>query len=175
MSPNWLDDYLDEVVGKKLCTKIHCATCGAMEFRKGVLNALCNATDKPLRQYFDRENSIEIAAALAEVKMNDDASGGRKAAVECLLVDLWSGMPFLDNELEKILVETWAGQILGRMKAHHKAREAERHARETFQDPVNVQKRREEKKRLNQERHQERLAIKNERDRLWHEKTKKEE
>jgi len=62
---------------------------------------------------------------------------------------LWSGIAFFDNEIEKILVGTWAGEILGRMKAHHKSREADRHAREAFQDPANVQKRREEKKRLN--------------------------
>jgi hypothetical protein len=170
MNLKWLEEYLVEAIGKKLCTKIHCTTCGAMEFRKGVLSALSVATAKPLRQHFDRGSNIEIARALAEVRPNGDASSDLKAAVECLLVDLWSGMPLLDNDIEVLLDGTWPGELLRTMKEHHEAREAERRAREEFQDRANVQKRREEKKRLNQEKHEERLTLKKERDRLWREK-----
>lgn len=76
---------------------------------------------KPLRQHFDRESNIEIARALAEVKPNGDASGALKDAVECLLVDLWSGIPLLDKDIEMLLAGTWVGENLSSMKAHHVA------------------------------------------------------
>jgi hypothetical protein len=56
------------------------------------------------------------------------------------------------------------------MKVHHEAREAERRAHEDFQSPASVQTRREEKKRVKEDGHEKRLAIKKERDRLWHKK-----
>jgi hypothetical protein len=37
MTSNWLEAYLLDAVSKKLCTKIHCTTCGALDFRRGVL------------------------------------------------------------------------------------------------------------------------------------------
>ena len=170
MTPNWLEAYLVEAVGKKLCTKIGCTTCGAMEFRRGVLSGLSIATGMSLRQHFDRESNIAIARALAEVKSNTDAPRDLEDAVRCLLVDLWSGVPLLDNDIEALLTESWAGELLRRMKAHHEAKQAERRAREAFEDPLNVQKRREEKKGLKREQHERRLVLKKERDRLRREK-----
>ena len=175
MTSKWLEAYLAEAVRKKLCTKIHCTTCGAMEFRRGVLSALSIATGQHPRQCFDRESAVEIARALAEVKPNGDAPLSLEDAVRCLLVDLWSGIPLLDNDIEALLAGSWAGDILGRMKTHHEAREAERRARDEFQSPAAVQKRREEKKRLKQEQHEKRLALKKERDRLWREKSGEED
>lgn len=170
MTPNWLQAYLLEAVGDTLCTKVHCTTCGAMEFRNGVLGALSMATGQPLRQHFDREANFEIARALAGVKPTADVPGNLEDAVRCILVDLWSGMPLLDNEIEAVLVGSWAGELLSKMKARHETREAERRAHEAFQDPSNVQKRREEKRRVNQEQHEKRLELKKERDRRWREK-----
>ena len=169
MTPNWLKAYLVEAVGKNLCTKIGCTTCGAIKFRGGVLSALSMATGKPI-QYFDRETNIEIARALAEIKPTDDPTRDVEDAVRYLLVELWSGMPLLDREIEVMIVGTWAGEILGQMKAHYETRVAERRACEAFEDPINVQKRREEKKRLSQEQHKKRLALKKVRDRHWREK-----
>jgi hypothetical protein len=90
--------------------------------------------------------------------------------VRCILFDLWTAIPLFDIDIEILLAETWAGDILRKMKEHHDAREAERLARDTSQNSTNVQKRREEKKRLKQEEHEKRLALKKERDRRWHEK-----
>lgn len=39
MTTNWLHAYLIESVRRNLCTKIHCTTCGAMEFRRGMHDA----------------------------------------------------------------------------------------------------------------------------------------
>ncbi len=53
------------------------------------------------------------------------------------------------------------------MEDHEKERAEARRAQEEFEAPVNAQKRRDERKRLNAEKHQERLEKKKERDRLW--------
>ena len=169
----WLDVYLMEAVRKNLCTTVHCTTCGAMEFRQGVLGALSVATGKHPRQQFDRESAVEIARALSEVTPHDDSSGPLEEAVRCLLVDLWSGIPLLDRDIEEPLAGTWAGDILRRMKEHHQAREAEERARIEYESSAAVQKRREEKKLLKQKQHKKRLALKQERDRLWREKNLK--
>jgi hypothetical protein len=132
MTPNWLETYLVEAVSRNVCIKIHCTTCGALEFRRGVLSALSMATGKPLRQHFDRESNFEIAKVLAEVEPACDAPGGPDDAVRCLLVDLWSGRPLLDDEIEVLLAGTWTGELLRRMREHHEAEQAERGAREAF-------------------------------------------
>ena len=166
MTSKWLEAYLAEAVRKKLCTKIHCTTCGALEFRRGVLDALSIATGRQPLQRLDRESAIEIAKALAAVSRNH----AMEDAVRCLLVDLWSGIPFLDRDIATLLDGSWAGNILHMMIKHHEARESDRRARDEFQSPAAVQKRRKEKKLLNQEQHEKRLALKKERDRLWREK-----
>jgi len=53
------------------------------------------------------------------------------------------------------------------MQEHYKAKQAARRAR--IEDETNAQKLNEEKKRLAQEKHQQRLALKKERDRAWRE------
>ncbi len=169
MTTNWLQAYLVEAVRKKLCTTIYCTTCGAMDFRRGVLDALTGATSQPPRQHLDRETAIEIARALAGIKPDGNALRPLDDAVRCILFDLWSGIPLLDKEIEIFLAGSWAGSVLDRMKKHHEARQAACRAEAEFQASANVQKRREEKKRLKQEQHEKRLALKKERDRIWRE------
>jgi hypothetical protein len=53
------------------------------------------------------------------------------------------------------------------MEEHEQTVQAVRCAKAEFEDPVRVEQRREEKKRLKQEKHQKRLSLKAERDRLW--------
>ncbi len=171
MTTNWLQVYLIEAARKKLCTMIYCTTCGAMEFRLGVLHALTSATGQPPRQHFDRASSIEIARALSRVTPDDNALVSLEQAVRCLLFDLWSGISVLGNDLkylEVLLAGSWAGDVLRRMKEHHEAQQAARRAAAELQ--ANALKRRGEQKRLKQEQHEKRLAIKKERDRLWREK-----
>ena len=167
MTANWLQIYLIDAVNKNLCTKVYCTTCGALDFRKGVLLALARKKDERPLQKFNRESVIEIARALAEVTPDICPTISLEDAVKCLIIDLWSGLPFLDKEVEDLLAGTWSGNILQDMKSHHEARESTRREKEAYEYPVNVQKRREEKKRLKQEQHQERLLLKKERDKLW--------
>ena len=139
-----------------------------MEFRRGVLDAVSRVSGQPAREHFERWSAVKIAKALRWVAPNNDQSVDLERAVRCLLFDLWSGMPILDNEIESRLDGTWAGGVLAGMKEHHRERVAAQRAHEEFQQ--GAQRRREEKKRLKQEQHQARLALKRERDRLWHEK-----
>jgi hypothetical protein len=130
-----------------------------------------------------RSVAIIIASAGSLFRVNDQANHdpGRKRSLlrcSCRISRDWhpsqtaltiSTSP-LDNEIEALLGGTWSGEVLQRMKEHHDAREAERRAREALEDPANVQKQRDEKRRMKQEQHEKRLTLKKERDRLWREK-----
>ena len=167
MKANWLEDYLAQSVLRGLCTAIHCTTCGAREFRLGVLSALAEIQGVPPKSGYDRESVVEIAKALADTQPSPDRSIQLESAVRCLLFDLWSPIQILNSELKGILDGTWAGNVLQKMEDHENARTNARLARDEYEDPVNVQKRRDEMKRLKAEKHQERLESKKERDRLW--------
>ena len=97
------------------------------------------------------------------MSLQQAATWDMEAAVRCLLFDLWTGLPAFDAEIESPIEGTWAGGVLGRMKAHHAARQAALRAHEEFQ--AAAPRRREEKKRLKAKQHQDRLERKKERDR----------
>jgi hypothetical protein len=173
MTPAWLQAYLVSAVAENLCTQTHCTTCGATEFRQRLLAGSAGSISEHGQRRFDRETVIEIALALAGVE--PDANARIEPAVRCILFDLWSGIPSLDAEIEELLVDSWAGGVLHKMKEHHEARQAARRALEAYQSPASVQNRREEKKRLKQEQHARRLEQKQERDRIWHQNQAKAE
>lgn len=89
-----------------------------------------------------------MATALAVIAPDDSGLRTFKGAVRCLLVDLWSGIPFLNNEIEALLAGSWAGENLRAMKDHQAARKSARRAHEEFMTPGNVEQWREQKKRL---------------------------
>ena len=126
MTSNWLHAYVADAVRRNICTRIRCTTCGAMDLRMGVLDELTQATGRSPRQKWDREVVIEIASALAHVTPIGSERHTLVPAVRCLLFDCWSGMPLLDNDIEAVLTDSWAGDILRDMKKHHAAREVER-------------------------------------------------
>lgn len=69
----------------------------------------------------------------------------------------------------QLLGQGWGGDVLRRMQEHHRRVAAERSAKAEYEDPAKVQERREERKRVAQQRHEQRLALKKERDRIWRE------
>jgi hypothetical protein len=158
---DWLQPYLLESIRKRVCTTIRCTTCGAQEFRRGLLSAVAAATDRPLVPRLDRDGALVVARALARVQPARDDAWRLEATVRLVLFDIWYAIDEFtaDRELEPILVGTWGGEVLARMKAHHAAREAARRRFEESQDPIIVQARREEKRRLRQEKHAERIAL----------------
>lgn len=163
--------YLRQFIRAGLCTQISCTTCGATDFRRGLVSALQSATGRHGNAAIDREGALLIAEALASLDAPVDNSWRLEEAVRLALFDIWYaiGVDRAERVLQPIVEGTWAGDVLARMKAHYEAREAARRAVAESQDPVRVQKSREDKRRIRQERHAERLARKKERDRLWHE------
>lgn len=169
---SWLQHFLEDAVRRKLCTRIHCTTCGAMEFRKGLLHELQKASGLSPSTALPTETGLTIARALAQVRRPDTNEAEVNAAVRLVLFEIWSTLkPWgADTDLDEILQRTWAGSILAGMRAHAAGRDAARRAH--AESEAGAEKRREEKKRLKQEQHAKRLTAKVERDRLWREKQK---
>jgi len=142
-----------------------------LDFRRDLLRAYGNEYPLAEIESFDVLNAMGILRALAAVKRPDDLDGRITETVRCILYDLWSVLP--PPTVRSVLAGTWPGDVLKDMEEHHSKVQAAQRAREEFEDPVRVQQRREEKKRLRQERHQQRLALKVERDRIWREKHEK--
>jgi len=68
MSENWLHSYLLESVRRDLCVTIYCTTCGAREFRLGVLKALAQAEGRQPSRHYDLTSATKIAKALSEAQ-----------------------------------------------------------------------------------------------------------
>ena len=167
MSSNWLEAYLLDAVSRKLCTQIGCTTCGALEFRRGVIDALVRETGRSPLERIDREGAESIAKALAEVRQDAESPLSLKPAIQCLLFDLCSHGLLAEGEVDKLLRGSWAGKVLQGMREYEAVRSVARDAHLARQDPIAVQRRREEKARARQAKHEERLALKKERDRVW--------
>ena len=169
MDDNWLHYHLVQVVRAGLCTKIHCTTCGAVEFRRGLLDSLAKAAGKKVSRVLGQEFAGDMLCALAKVRPETSEERACLAEpVKCILFDLWRGGVEVEPYMADQLSGSWAGEVLARMKAHYDAILAARRALEDFNDPVNVQKRRNEAKLLKQQQHAIRLEDKKERDRIWH-------
>jgi hypothetical protein len=166
----WLHQYLLDAVSMHLCTKIHCTTCGAREFRDGLMVALANKSDRSRVALFDLDTARMTATGLTRVVPTEGRSAELEQAIRLILFEIWRtiGAELAEREVEPILVGTWCGAVLAHMKAHHRAREEARHAFAESQAAALIQQRRDEKQRIRQKKHAERLLRKKESDRLWH-------
>ena len=177
MDSMWLDMYLKDAVARNLCTMIHCTTCGAEKFRFG-LGLLRNSGVSLDRR---RNHHLDIANALAGITSpeSDDryqpeiyrSSDKLEEAVRCIIFDLWTGLPFLDQEVEQRLGDSWAGNVLQKMKEHYRQKCIVRNLHDEDNSPEKIHVREEERKRLKQlkqKAHLKRLQLKVERDKLWH-------
>jgi hypothetical protein len=88
-------------------------------------------------------------------------------AGRCVVFDLCSVIG--EREAEQLLGQSWGGDVLRRMQEHYRRVVAARRTKAEYEDPVKVQERREERERVAQQRHEQRLALKKERDRAWRE------
>ena len=172
---NWLERYLETAIRNNVCVRIRCTTCGAEDFRLGLLGEYARATGKVASTVItfarlNHDTAIDLAQALALVR---PSKTDRKFfdAVRFVLFDVryFIGGPWAEQELERILGHSYAGDVLERMKAHYNETQRARTAREDYQSPERVQQRREEKRRMNQQQHAERMERKKEKDRLWRE------
>ena len=122
---NWLQAYLVESVRAEVCTQIYCTTCGNLEFREGLDSSLAEASGGEL--LFWRIRALTIARALAHVHPVP-GEPDLEAAARFILYEIWYtlGEVEAERELEAILEGTWAGEVLGRMKAHYRTRQEAR-------------------------------------------------
>lgn len=165
---DWLSLSLLDAVRRNLRTKIMCTTCGALEFRTGLMVGLERAASRPPRAEMGLDDAHAIGRALARVDAPVGEASKMEAAVRLILFEIRRMIgAAMEHEVEPILAGTWAGNVLARMQAHQRARE-EAH-RTHGENQAHLQQRREEKQRLRQRVHTERLARKKERDRLWRE------
>lgn len=163
---NWLHEYLREAVRRGPCVTIYCTTCGARDFRLGVLCAFAATTGGQASTGYDAQVSVPIAQALAEVMPEDKDRLSLLQATRCLLFDLCSALG--EATVGQILDNCWAGEVLHGMQEHSRAREAARRAQRDME--ATAEARRAEKKRLAAECHAQRLAAKVARDKEWHRK-----
>lgn len=169
---SWLHEYLVRAVESGVCVQIHCTTCGAGDFRRGLLDGVAAATARPRIARWDGEAAHALVVALGRVRPSVEDEYRIEPAARFVLVDAWQalGGPASEPVLEALLAGTWAGDVLARMQAHHRERVAARLRYEETQDPIRVQERRDEKRRLKQEQREERLARKYGRDRISNER-----
>jgi len=126
------------------------------------------------RRHLDGKSARAIAEAPARVEPVQSStdpdhevtdSYKYEEAVRLVIHDVWSVLvPF---QLGTMLDNTWAGNVLGRMQSHERQVEESRAQRSAYESPARVAERREEKRRQRRGLHEQRLALKNERDRLW--------
>jgi hypothetical protein len=168
-NPNWLYEYLDRAIRANLCTEIHCTTCGAEQFRLGLLKLIEMQTG--LRTYYrlTADAAFALAEALARVPGDFSDPARAKAAIRCILYDAWRALQpdTFQREFVPRLDTSWSGAILLEMQEHHKRIQSARLQKAEYESPSAVVARREKKQRLKMEKHAERLARKAERDRLW--------
>jgi len=119
----------------------------------------------------EQESAIAIGGALAQVHPVAGKEPPFEGAVRNVLYEIWCalGEEAAEREVWRVLDGTWAVAVLAGMKAHYQARlEAQRRYQEESA-PEKVRERREQKRRLRQEKHAHRLALKKDRDRIWRE------
>ena len=188
VASNWLHSYLIDSRERNLCTQVFCTTCGALEFRVGVYRALATATPgleleaapdaptvmarfiHPMYGEPTAEGKPAVGAHLARALADVQPNGGAEAkwmepAARYLVLEISRSIG--EAEAARILGDSWGGGVLRRMREHDEARQNARRAKEEFESPASIQKRREDKKRLAQEWHQRRLAEKKDWDDFW--------
>lgn len=164
---HWLAVFLDEAIRENLCTSINCTTCGSWDFRNGLLEAFATSSGKTNLEYLNIETAQSLAEILAAFNPPQESRYKYEPAIRFILYDLWQ---VLMGTVKGYLGESFAGHVYEKMDVHYRIRLDEQRHHAEMNDPLKAQERREEKKRLSQEKHQERLEKKKERDRIWREK-----
>ena len=165
---NWLHEYLDGVVRANICTEIHCTTCGAEQFRQGLLNQVQTHTEIQVADRLTTAAALAVGEALGGVGAEFSDSAKAQEAIRCVLYDVWRVLPkdIFQDEFVPRLGNSWSGAVLHEMQEYEQRRQAARQRQAEYESPIAVAARREERRRLKQEQHAARLARKVERDRL---------
>ncbi|HUU25096.1 MAG TPA: hypothetical protein VMW68_05970 [Methyloceanibacter sp.] len=164
--PNWIAAFLEGAATANLCTRIHCTTCGAIDFRRGLIRKANDAqgTDVPAWNDSLAEGTAEGLAHLPA-----DLIQTHVEALRLVFFELWSnlGDAAFKRIVEARVRETPAGSVLQTMQEHYAQVELSRRAEAERCDPAISQKRRESRKAEKAAAHAARLAAKLERDRMF--------
>ena len=87
---DWLQRYLFESVRKNLCTRIRCTTCGAGEFRNGLLYAAARAIGEERFEGLDQTNALVIVRALGRVHPVPHLERQTEEAIRLVLFNIWT-------------------------------------------------------------------------------------
>src|SRR5271157_4294421 len=115
---SWLQAYVADAVARKVCVTIHCTTCGAQEFRRGLLQQLAVHGGEPGSRRLSANLARVLVLALAKVQPIRQHGERWEEAVRCVLFDVWSESDPVTfrAELIPMLAGTWAGDVLNRME-----------------------------------------------------------
>lgn len=174
---SWLQAYLTDALARKVCVTIRCTTCGAQEFRRGLLQQLTVRGGEPGSRRLSPNLAHLLVLALATIQPVKQYEREWEEAMRCVLFDIWSESDLVTfrAELVRLLAGTWAGEVLDRMEKHYLQQQTAARQRAEFENPEAVARRREEKRQLKAQRHAERLEAKKKRDRLWRDEQQRED
>lgn len=162
---DWLVEVFLEAQAKGWCVRPHCTTCGAHDFRTAYLRRAARVAGvkvPPTSRIRAREalslvspaERTRIFDALVAAARRLNEGLGHSEATRTLLIDLdpplmkWGVAACLDE----LLSGTPAGSEYNAMVAHHAMRLREYAAREAYESPDAVEKRRKEAKRQTADR-----------------------
>jgi hypothetical protein len=151
-SANWLAEIMSRARDKNTCMQPNCTTCGAIPFRKALWASA--ETVSPGRA------AKAIADQLQKLEPPLDVEG-----IQFVLWELNRTIgPREMSELAQGFNTSHSGDVYRRMLAHEESIAAKRKEHELRNDPVEVERRRAEKKAEKAQQHSIRLAAKAERD-----------
>ena len=124
----------------------------------------------PRVKRMDDAIASELLSQLALINPRDGGRFELVSAVRLIFCLIWEDVGELGAvRLAPRVARSWAGGILASMQAHHRYRMEKLRLHKVANSPEQVKLRRELKRRQKQEAHAQRLELKKERDRAWHE------
>jgi hypothetical protein len=163
---NWIAAFLEAAATAKMCTRIHCTTCGALDFRRDLIRWANDARGTDIPTWDD---AIAGATAKGLADLPADLVHTHVEALRLVFFELWSnlGDTTFKKTVEARVKETPAGRVLQAMQEHFAQVELSRRAEAERCDPATARERREARKAERATAHAARLAAKRERDRVF--------
>jgi len=117
--PRWFQQLLDRAIAEGWCTQMNCTTCGSEDLR--ARRSAFSTSRRFLRMTPEAAEAfivgLSVCAPHAEVRYR------MEEAARWVLYEVW--LNFGDQYFSR-LDGTWAGDVLGRMRAHYRSRQEAR-------------------------------------------------
>ena len=126
-SRDWLQQFISAAVGRNLCTRIGCTTCGAHEFRAGLMARLgvplSELVAVPLPP-LGVDRAERLLDLMSELKPPEHDMGFYSEPMRLMIFDCWialggdKALPAMQERLG----QSWAGPVLRAMIVHEEER-----------------------------------------------------